>query len=121
VEHGLIACEKGRILALEGLSELLRVDARRIDVEDHVRIRAQLLEHVHDDVDLWQRRIRKGHVLEALRPDPEHHSAGRDAVREQGRKCDPETAELDDAAFDDGLDEVHRRRADERRHEERLR
>ncbi len=92
---------------------------RRVDTEEHVRIRAELLEHDDLDVDRRQLRRRERRVLERLGANAEDHGAALTAFRPPGRvELDAELPERDLAVGDGRLDEVHRRRADEAGDEE---
>ena len=57
------------LLVAGGLAHLAHVDRRRIDLEDDVRVGAEILDDLHLDVDLRQRRVGERGVLERLRPD----------------------------------------------------
>ena len=54
----------------------VHVDGRRLDREEHVRRRAQLLDDRDVDVDRRQRGIGRAGVVEVLRADAEDHGVG---------------------------------------------
>ena len=98
-----------RALLVVGLEDLGR-DRARLDGEEDVRVGAEVLEHLDDDVERRQLGGDRG-VLEALGADAEDHGAvGRAQGRGDGKA---ELAEADVAVLDGGLDQVHGGRADE--------
>ena len=119
---GLVVDEAGAALLVGLLGGAHRVarDRRRVDAEQHVHLGAELLDHGRDRRDGREIGVatERG-VVEVGRPDAEDHAAalvGRQALARRRRQREP--CELDVAAGDLGLDEVHRGRADERRHEQ---
>ena len=94
----------------------LRRHRRRVDLEEDVRVRAELLEHLDARPDRRHAR-REGGVLEALGTDAD------DDVLERRRRRDRHEvlAEAHAVALDRARDEVHRRRADERGDEQVVR
>jgi hypothetical protein len=86
-----------------------------------VRVGAEVLDDGDRRLELRQRAVREGGVLEGLRPDADDDAlvARRRAVRRRER--DPVAAELDRVAGEPRLDQVHRRRTDEGGDEEVVR
>ena len=91
------------------------LDARRIDREDHVRVGAEVLEHRHLTSSRGRAGSAKRRVVEGSRAGCRARPCPAPARRASGM---PIAAELDRVVRDGRLDEVHRRRADERGHEE---
>src|SRR5207247_10598 len=86
-------------------------------IRRRVQLGAERLAHLDLDLDRGQAGPREGNVLEALRPDAED-----DAVFGRRRlERHLELREGDGVALAARVDEVHRRRADERRDEEVVR
>ena len=72
VEDRPVLGDQRRFLLVLSRPELLRLDPGCIDGEDHVGIRAELLEHRDLDVDRGQPGLRELHVLEGLGSDSEN-------------------------------------------------
>ena len=98
--------------------EHLGGDRRRVHAEEHVRVGAELLEHLDADRRSTAGRARRRASSKLSGRIPRISSRpGRDRPP-AGRERDAVLAEHDGVAVDRGLDEVHRRRADERGDEE---
>src|SRR5688572_9134697 len=119
-EEGRMRREQRRIV-LEVVVAGLHRHALGVHGEADVRLGAELLEHLDLDRQARQRGRCGLTVLERLGPNAEHDPADirRRAVRRVER--DGELAEPNARAFERRLDEVHRRRADERGDEDVLR
>ena len=95
-------------------------DTRRVDSEEHVRVRAEVF--LHDDVDVDRRQLEgsERRILERLGSDAEHHATCR-ARPSRRIECNAELSEGDLVGLDRRVHEVHRRRSDEAGDEEILR
>jgi hypothetical protein len=109
----LVVREEGLVLGVRvgGGANGVCGDGRRVDVEDHVRLGAELLDDAGPNPHPRQGRIGGRAVLEVGRPNADQHAPLRHG--ELGRECESVAAEASLALRDHGLDEVHRRRADE--------
>src|SRR5579884_3330002 len=99
-----------RVLVARSLAHLGHVYRRRIHREDDVRVGAEILDNLRLYVDCRQHGIGESDVLERLGADADDQTIG--AAGRPGGNA--EAAERDRLAVHLRLDEVHRRRADER-------
>src|SRR5204863_7165923 len=92
-EQGLLEREQRRLLFVR--LERLGRDPGRVDEEEDVGIRAELLEHLHLHLDPRQVGRREGAVFEALRADAEDDTGAASAGPAIGRERDAELADED--------------------------
>jgi hypothetical protein len=109
-ERAAVGGEQRRALSfVRGRTNGFDVDCRRVDGEEHVRRRPQLLDDHGLDLEQRQPRRSRPRVREVLRPDAEDEppvvGAGGTTI---GVERDPEAGELDCVAVHRRLDEVHR-------------
>ena len=94
----------------------LRDDPRGVDREDHVHLGAEIFDHLGPHDQAWKRRIRRLAVREVRGTDPDDQAAGGHVL--SGRERELVAREAHGAVGDVGFDEIHGRRADERRDEQ---
>ena len=105
------------LLVVGGVARL-DADAWRRDAEEDERVRAELLQHVDRHDDAGRRGAASAPLSKASGRTPEDDAL--DTGRRPPRRveADAELPEDDLVSLDARVDEVHRGRADERRHEE---
>ena len=101
--------------------ERFRVDRVRVHLEEDIRVRAHLLEHLHTSLDGHRVGRRELRIGKGFGPYAEHDATCVGRGPAVGRERHAELPEANLVTLDHGVDEIHRRRPDERSDEEVLR